>query len=234
MLDNDQMTEGPELRELRDSLDGVAMPERPPLDAITARGRADRRTRHSGVAGLFVAGAAVGAALTVALVGGGTADHSPRSARAPGGNHAPRTIRTASYTLISDTTGKVKLTINPRKLFHPAALQSDLARYGIPAKVTSGRLCTSDPEPYGLSRVVSLSTGRRQTVTIDPKAIRSGMELSVGRFYLRRHLQLVDMVLIRTRSYSCTTSVPTDRPAGRPGQALGFVMIPAGPATSHG
>jgi hypothetical protein len=44
---------------------------------------------------------------------------------------APRVIRTASYTLISDSTGKVKLTIDPTKLFDPAALQHDLARDGI-------------------------------------------------------------------------------------------------------
>jgi hypothetical protein len=34
----------------------------------------------------------------------------------------PGTIRTASYTLVSDTTGTVKLTINPKKLFDAAAL----------------------------------------------------------------------------------------------------------------
>jgi hypothetical protein len=36
MSGNDQMTDGAELRELRHSLSGVAMPERPRLEAITA------------------------------------------------------------------------------------------------------------------------------------------------------------------------------------------------------
>jgi hypothetical protein len=53
MSDNDQMNDSAVLRELRDSLSGVAMPERPQLEAITPRGRAHRLR---GVAGLSVAG----------------------------------------------------------------------------------------------------------------------------------------------------------------------------------
>jgi len=154
MFDDDQLTETPELRELRDSLNGVAMPARPPLAAIEARGRAHRRHRHSGVAGLFAAGAAAGAAVTVALAGAGSTHQGVLPALSPGTSHPPREITTSSYTLISDTSGKVKLTIRPGKLFHAAELQSDLARYGIPAKVTKGRLCTSRPEPDGLPQVV--------------------------------------------------------------------------------
>jgi hypothetical protein len=47
MSGNDQMTDGAELLELRHSLSGVAMPERPHLEAVTARGRARRRHRLS-------------------------------------------------------------------------------------------------------------------------------------------------------------------------------------------
>jgi hypothetical protein len=235
MFDDDQVTESPELRDLRDSLNRIAMPERPPLEAIAARSRAHRRNRHTGVAGLFVAGAAAGAVLTVALAGGGTSTNDTLTALTPRGSHTPSTIRTGSYTLISDTSGKVKMTISPGKLFHPAALQSDLARFGIPAKVTDGRLCQSHPEPDGLSRIVTINPlARPQTITFDPRAIPAGTELSIGRFFLKLHVQLVDTVLIRTGSYRCTTQVPTDRPAGTPGQAFGFVAIPARQATSHG
>jgi hypothetical protein len=231
MFDDDQVTESPELRDLRDSLNGIALPARPPLEAIAARSRAHRRNRHSGVAGLFVAGAAAGAVLTVALAGGGT---SRNDTLTPRGNQAPKEIRTGSYTLISDTSGKVKLTISPWKLFHPAALQSDLARFGIPAKVTDGRLCQSHPEPAGLLRIVTIDYRRPTTITFNPKAIPAGMELSVGRFFLKQHVQLVDTVLIRTGSFSCTTHVPTGGPAGKPGHAIGFIAIPARQATSHG
>jgi hypothetical protein len=235
MFDDDQVTKSPELRELRDSLGGIAMPGRPPLEAIAARSRAHRRNRHTGVAGLFVAGAAAGAVLTVALAGGGTSGNDTLTALTPRGNHPPSAIRTGSYTLISDTSGNVKLTISPNKLFRPAALQSDLARFGIPAKVTDGRLCQSHPEPDGLSRIVTINYhARPQTITFDPKAIPKDMELSIGRFFLKMHVQLVDTVLIRTGSFSCTTHAPTDRPAGKPGQAFGFIAIPARQATSHG
>jgi hypothetical protein len=235
MFDDDQVTEDPELRELRDSLNAIEMPGRPTLETIAARSRAHRRTRHTGVAGLFIAGAAAGAVLTVALAGGGTSGNDTLTARTPHASHTPGAIRTGSYTLISDTSGKVKLTISPGKLFHPAALQSDLARFGIPAKVTDGRLCQSHPEPAGLSQVVTINYhARPQTITLNPKTIPAGMELSIGRFFLKMHVQLVDTVLIRTGSYSCTTHVPTDRPAGKPGQAIGFIAIPAGRATSHG
>jgi hypothetical protein len=174
MFDDDQLTESPELRALRDSLNGLAMPARPPL-AIT----------------------------------------------------------TSSYSLISDTSGKVKLTITPGKLFRPAELQSDLARYGIPAKVTKGRLCTSRPEPGGLAKAVSFSPAH-QTITFDPSGIRKGEELSIGRLGIRDHVQLVEVVLIRTVSFSCTPHLPAGRPDGGPGRAFGFVAIPAGRATSHG
>lgn len=232
MFDDDQLTQSPELRELRDSLNDVAMPARPPLAAIEARGRTHRRHRHSGLAGLFVAGAAAGAAVTVALAGGGST-HQDALPALTGKSHPPREIKTSTYTLISDTSGKVKLTIKPGKLFHAAELQSDLARYGIPAKVTKGRLCTSDPEPDGLPRVVSFST-THETITFDPAGIPAGEELSIGHFWIRDHVQLVDVVLIRTASFSCTSRVPSDRPFGKPGQAFGFIAIPAGRATSHG
>jgi hypothetical protein len=234
MFDNDQVTESPELRALRDSLDGVAIPPRPPLTAIAARGRTHRRNRHSGVAGLFVAGAAAGAALAVAFVGGGAAGHGAIPVPPQGTLHTQRAIRTAGYTLISDTSGKVKLTIHPLRLFHPAALQSDLARFGIPAKVTDGRICLSTPEPSGLARITTVRTGPPATITFDPRAIPAGTELSVGRFHLRMHVQLVEAVLIRAGSFHCTSRLPAGRPAGTPGQALGFMAIPPGRATSQG
>ena len=233
MFDDDQLTESPELRALRDSLNGLAMPARPPLAAIEARGRARRRQRHSGVAGLFVAGAAAGAAVTVALAGGGSANQGALPALSPGRSHPPREITTSSYTLISDSSGKVRLTIKPGMLFDAAEPQSDLARYGIPAKVTKGRLCTSKPEPDGLSKAVSFST-THQTITFDRSGIPAGEELSIGHFWIWHHVQLVDVVLITTGSFSCTSHVPTDRPDGRPGQAFGFIAVPAGRATSHG
>jgi hypothetical protein len=233
MFDSDQVTESPELRALRDALDGVAIPDRPPLTAIIARGARHRRNRHPGVAGLFAAGAAAGAALTVAFAGGGTAGHRAIPILRQGTQHTPRAIRTASYTLVSDTSGTVRLTISPWKLFRPAALQSDLARFGIPAKVTDGRFCTSDPAPAGLSRAVSISTGRRQTITFHPAAIPHGAELSFGRFRLQEGIQVADFGLIDTAHHACSGTLPTDTPNSHGGR-MGYVAIPPGRATSQG
>ena len=185
MSDNDQMTDSAELRELRDSLSGVAMPERPRLEAITARGRARRRHRRSRAAGMSVAGVAAVTALAFAVTG----------ANAPAPGHstirslAPGTIRTAAFKIVKKSNGKATLTLNPNEFLDPATLQSDLAKYGIPAKVTSGSFCSSDPAPAGFSQVVSLPpreapvpprSGVQPTITLDPAAMPAGTELSFG------------------------------------------------------
>ena len=56
-------------RELRDALSELATPERPPLAAITSRGRAHQRRRLAGFAGLGVTGVAAGTALALGLTG---------------------------------------------------------------------------------------------------------------------------------------------------------------------
>jgi hypothetical protein len=228
MSGNDQMIDGAELRELRDSLSGVAMPERPRLEAIMARSRARRRHRLSAVAGLSVAGAAAGTALAVGLTG------------VLGPARTPGTIRTAAFTLVSNSNGTATLTINPKELLDPAALQSDLARYGIPAKVTTGSFCSSDPAPAGFSQVVSShpagpftatpQNGVHPTITINPAAMPAGTELSIGNFQLSSGeyagQQQADFVLIDTSSYTCSSTPldPNGLPAGYgPADGMGLL-----------
>jgi hypothetical protein len=235
MSGHDQITEGAELRELRDSLSGVPMPERPRLEAITARGRVHRRRRLSAVAGLSVAGAAAGTALALGLTG------------VLGPARTSGTIRTASFTLVSNSNGTATLTINPKELLDPAALQSDLAQDGIPAKVTSGSFCSSDPHPAGYSQVVSVNwppnaspqSGVQPTITIDPSAMPAGAELSVGYFQLSSGEaageQQADVVLIDTSSYTCTSTPPDPNgpPAGYgEGDSMGLLYGGPGPAGS--
>jgi hypothetical protein len=233
MSGNNQMTDAAELRELRDSLSGVAMPERPRLEAITARGRAHRRRRLSAVAGLSMAGAAAGTALVLGLTG------------VLGPARTPGTIRTASFTLVSNSDGTATLTINPKELLDPAALQSDLAQYGIPARVTSGSFCSSDPAPAGFSQVMpgqpagsgtgTPQSGVQPTITIDPAAMPAGAELSVGYFRLSSGEQQADVVLIDTSSYTCTSTPPDPNgpPAGYDeSDSLGVLYGGPGPAGS--
>jgi hypothetical protein len=207
MSDNDLMSDSLELRELRDAFSGVAVPERPGLDAITARGRARRRRRRSDVARLSVLGVLAATAIVVAQTG----VHGRASTLG--------TIRTVSFTIHKNANGTTTLTINPKELLDPTALQNDLAKYGIPAKVTVGNFCSSDPAPAGLSQVVStqpagqfttrLGPVAQPTITFDGTAIPAGTELSFGDFQLPNGEQQANFALINTSSYTCTSTPPT-------------------------
>jgi hypothetical protein len=219
------------LRAASDSLSGIPVASPPDVAAIMARGHARRARRLSAVAGVSVAGAA-GTALALGLTG------------VLGPARAPGTIRTAAFTLVSNANGTATLTINPKELLDPAALQSDLAQYGIPAKVTSGSFCSSDPPPAGFSQVVSFQpagpgtvtpqSGVQPTITIDPSAMPAGAELSFGYFQLSSGTysgeQQAELVLINTNSYTCSTTPPD--PNGPPdgyGQSDSFGLLYGGP-----
>ena len=229
MFHADQMTDSAELRELRESLSGVAVPERPRLEAITARGRASRRHRVSSAAGLCAAAAAAAAGTAVALGSSGAPAHAP----------ALGTIRTAAFTLVKNHNGTDTLTINPNELLDPATLQSDLASYDIPARVTSGSFCSSDPAPAGFSQVATVSPsgettatpqpGVEPTITFDPSAMPAGTELSFGYFQLSSGEQQANVALIDTSAFTCS-STPPDL-TGSTGR-LGLLYGGPGPAGS--
>jgi hypothetical protein len=128
--------------ELRRMADDAARQARPPAAAEIIR-QGDRRRRRSltrqSLGALSVAGAA-GAGLALGLGLTGTA--SP---------HGTATLRTAAFTLVMNANGTATLTFNSDVLFEPSTLQSDLAQDGIPAKVTVGSFCSSDPVPAALS-----------------------------------------------------------------------------------
>jgi hypothetical protein len=194
------------LTSAKDSLTEVRM--RTPLDTIVRRGRATRR-RHR-LIGLASTGAvAVTAALAVGLTG------------VIGSTHRTGIIRTAAFTLVANANGTATLTINPRVLLDPSTLQSDLKQDGIPAMVTVGSFCSSDPPPAGFLRVVSFQpkprgSGRQQavahpTVTFNPSAMPAGTELSFGNFQLANGQQ-TSFALIDTGAYTCTGTAPTAPP----------------------
>jgi hypothetical protein len=211
-MSGDHLTDENELRGLRDSLSGVATPARPRLEAIKARGMQHRRHRRTQVVRLSVAGTTACIALSVGLV----AALSPASGLG--------TIHAASYTLRHNQNGTDTLTLNPKELLSPSQLQSDFAKYGIPAKVTTGSYCSSDPEPAGFAAAV---TGpgpgtwgpgvgpqpiRQPTITIDPSKIPAGTELTVGDFHLTAGpaagAQEAEFALMKSGSYTCTSTPP--------------------------
>jgi len=224
MYDTD-VSDSPELRELRDAVSGVATSGPPTVESIIARGRAQRRQRRTratrfSVGGVVLAGAlALGVSLAVT------------PAQKLG------TLQRAAYTLRHNANGTDTLTLNPVDLLNPAQLQSDFAQYGIPAKVTSGSYCTTTPRPAGFSQVVSTQPGgphtaqptpiEHPTLTIDPSQIPSGTELSVGYFQLTSGPaageQQANMSLINTNSYTCSSTPPDMTKPDTSNQDLGLL-----------
>jgi hypothetical protein len=163
-------------------------------------------------AGITAAAAAGSVALGLGLSGGLGSSPPPGTG----------TIRTAAFTITRNANGTATLTINPHVLFDPGTLQSDLAQYGIPAKVTTGSFCSSDPAPSGFSQVVTFSpafqgdSGQRHvpdpTVTINPATMPAGTELSVGAFQVSSGDDTA-LALIDTSSYTCTSTAPTTPPS---------------------
>ncbi|MGH3202812.1 MAG: hypothetical protein ACRDP5_12285 [Streptosporangiaceae bacterium] len=203
--------------ELQRMADDAARQARPPAAAEIIR-QGDRRRRRSltrqSLGGLSAAGVVgAGVALGLGLTGSAPA-------------HTTGTIRTAAFTLVNNADGTATLTINNNVLFDPGTLQSDLGQDGIPAKVTVGSFCSSDPAPASASQVVSvanLQPGEDPTVTIDPRAMPAGTELSFGNFQVanggRTFLAVID-----TGSYTCTSTAPT---GARGDAAFGFYRSPS-------
>jgi hypothetical protein len=217
-------------RELRDSLSELAAPGRPPLAAITSRGRAHRRWRLAGLAGLCATGAAAGAALAVGLTGAlaaAPARSTGTNAAAPARSTSTRTgtIRTAAFTLTSNANGTDTLTLTISQMLDPAELQLALTQHGIPALVKTGSYCTSSPAPAAVGVLsVRLPAGLPRTMVpappgpapsqvkelaartvtvINPAAIPSGTELFFG-YSSSIHAVFTD--LIYTSSYTCSNN----------------------------
>ena len=202
---HDEMSDNEVLRAASDSLSAIPMASPPDVEAIMARGRARRRHRLSAVAGLSVAAAAAGTALVLGLTG------------VLGPARTSGTIRTASFTLVSNPNGTATLTISPKELLDPAALQSDLVQYGIPAKVTTGSFCSSDPAPTGFSQVVSSHPAGPDTATPQTRCAahdhdRPGGHASGHRAQRRR---LPAHARASSRPTSCS-STPAPTPAAAP------------------
>jgi hypothetical protein len=208
-------------QQLRDSLAELATPGRPPLAAITTRGRTHQRRRLAGFAGITAATAAGAVMLSLGLTG----VFGAAPARGTG------TIRTVAFTLVKHANGTVTLTINQNVLLEPSILQRDLRQDGIPALVTTGSFCSSEPSPAGFNQAVVAGQEKTPpTFTINPAAIPASTELSFGYFRLANAEgtgnpgQESAAALIDTHSYTCASTAPTATPAG------GFmeVWVPGG------
>jgi hypothetical protein len=176
-----------------------------PVDQIISRGRTVRARRRipAAASGLAVVAAAVVLGLGLSGSFGSTPAHSTV------------TIRTAAFTLAEHANGTATLTINTPVLLEPSTLQADLQQDGIPALVTTGSFCSSNPIPPGFPQVVSqTSSPTTLTVTINPAAMPAGTELSAGNFQYSATSSDTEIELIDTNSHTCSSAPPTPPPSG--------------------
>ena len=131
----------------------------------------------------------------------------------------PPPAHLAAFTLTSNANGTTTLSIYADQLLDPGALRQALAEHGVPALVTNGSFCSSDPEPAGYSQVV---VGPRLpahgpvpdprvdrnpvALVIDGPAMPAGTELSIG--YFDGHVQQATVTLIGKNAYTCTSTPP--------------------------
>jgi len=223
MNDNDYRSDCALTQELRDCLYDLATPERPPLGAITTMGRTHQRRRLAGIAGgLGATGVAAGAALALGLTG--------LLGAAPA--QSASTIRTTAFTLTMNANGTATLKLNINVLLEPGTLQTDLQHDGIPALVTTGSFCSSDPSPAGFNQVTGgpkSPPGSPPVFTINRAAMPAGTELSFGFFQLANvggtgnPGEETAISLIDANSYTCASIPPAN------GYGVMVAHIPGGP-----
>lgn len=181
---------------LRESFFDVPVGMCPSPDGIIARARARarRRRRRAGAAAVGLATAALVAIVVPSVV--------PASRPAPTAAASP--VHLAAFDVVNNADGTTTYTLSSGLLSDdPAALQADLARHGIPALVTQGQVCSSNPPPADIAQTfVPARTGDAKSVAIDPSAIPAGTELSIG-LSSAGGSTAVRLALINKNDYSC-------------------------------
>jgi hypothetical protein len=190
-----------------------------PVEEILDRAHVRRRQWRSGMA---AAGAAAAVALTVALLAVTGWAGSPLS------DH-PVTPQLVAFTVVSGPNGSSALTLRKGNQYRldPDALRQALAQHGIAAVVNVGKMCDTNPEPNGLDQVISSRRMADDSVftTLDPAAMPTGSELSIGYFPTFTAFALIQ----DGASLHCTTK--PGAPAGT-GPGPHTQPLPAGDNTS--
>ena len=207
------------LDQVRDGLAGLHM--RTPADQIIARARTRRHRQRLTAAGAATAAVAAGAALGVTLTG-------TTAPAAPAG-HPPAQL--TAFTLHSGPHGTSVLTMRKGDRLNPAALRSALARHGIPALVTVGKMCGTGGQPAAaLNRVVATRRAASGAVqlSINPAAMPAGTKLSIGYFPGGTGFALISD---HTHLMCTATRVGGAPKPGQPASRVGGAPKPGQPAT---
>jgi hypothetical protein len=201
------MNEHDVMYQMRESFSELHMDT--PVEQVLARSRARRRRRLSTLTAATAATA--GAAAVMGLTLGGSAPAlpgHPLSSRASSVN--PGSVKLAAFTLTNGPGDSTTLILSRDVPLDPTALREALAQHGIPALVTVGTFCRSNPGASGFDQVAQPSTQAdgSDVIVINGQAMPSGTELSIGYFP-----DTVRMLLIEEGApLSCSST------AGQPGQ----------------
>ncbi len=167
---------------LTDHFSGLAMTT--PLEEIHARGRRHRKARRFATAG--AAGAATAIAAGVTAIALAPAHHPANTANA----------QLTAFSVAAGANGTSALTLHKGQQYRldPSALRQALAEHDIPALVTVGKACDSIPEPTGLDQAVTEARhpDGSVTLTINPREMPPGSELSIGYFTSKTLFALIE------------------------------------------
>jgi hypothetical protein len=151
-----------------------ALEMKTPLEEIYARGRRHRKARR--VRSAVAAGAATAVAAGLTAVAVAPASHPAK----------PDNAQLTAFSISAGTNGTSALTLRKGEQYrlNPVALRQALAQRSIPALVTVGKACDSSPEPTGLDQAVTATRhpDGSVTLTINPREMPAGSELSIGYF----------------------------------------------------
>jgi hypothetical protein len=163
------------------------------------------RHRRYAFAGLAAAAVTAGAVAGISYATS-TGSHS-------GSQNTGVHIHLAGFSVDTNPSGTVTLTLTQGQIFNPSSLRAALAKAGVPALVTLGSVCTtpfpSDALPQVLSRSPA-SDGRSMT-TITPSAIPAGEKLSIGYFPVPNGGGVFISLIPDNAHLTCTSTPPGPR-----------------------
>jgi hypothetical protein len=178
------------------------------MEAFLVAAADARHVRQRGRVRGYVAATAAAAAVIIAVVVGLARSQGP----GPNPNPSPGPVRLASFEVSTAPGGLVKLTLSPGQLRDPGALRQALAKVGVPALVTAGKVCYVPGPSAILTQVLSsppqhLPDGR--TVwTITASAIPQGIELSIGYYHVAAGFGIYVTLVPDHAVLTCTASPP--------------------------
>jgi hypothetical protein len=216
------MNEHDVMYQVRESFSGLRMDT--PVEEVWARSRSRARRRQKLGALTAATAATAGAAAVITLAAGGAAPAPASSGHAPSaspgsagpgsagpGSASPGSVRLAAFTVTNGPGDSTTLILRRDGALDPSALRQALAQHGIPAMVTVGSFCRTNPlAPVPFGQVVQPTTlaDGSDAIVINGQAMPSGAELSIAIFP-----QTVRMVLIEQGAPLSCFSTP-----GQPGQ----------------